>query len=72
MAARRGKQGISAGDVGVSLRLPWVGLLALVSVVLSACEDQGNAGDDNLLTGGSLVLLVIVAIVIFLIVRRRR
>jgi hypothetical protein len=46
----------------------WLPLLGL----LAACEDEGNAGNDSLLTGGSLVLVVIVVIVIFLVVRRGR
>jgi hypothetical protein len=40
--------------------------------LLAACEDQGNPGDDSLLTGGSLVVLIVVAIVVFLVIRRRR
>jgi hypothetical protein len=44
-----------------------------LSLLLSACEDKGNAGNDNLLTGGSLiVLIVVVAIVVWLVLRRRR
>jgi hypothetical protein len=30
---------------------------APLATLLTACEDAGNAGDDNLLTGGSLVLI---------------
>jgi hypothetical protein len=45
---------------------------SLLLGLLTACEDAGNAGDDNLLTGGSLVLLVIIAVIVFLVVRRRR
>jgi hypothetical protein len=40
--------------------------------LLAACEDQGNPGDDSLLTGGSLVVLIVIAIVVFLVIRRRR
>ena len=42
-----------------------------LAVLLAACEDAENPGNDNLLTGGSLVILVIIAIVIFVIMRRR-
>ena len=44
-----------------------------VAVLLAACEDQGNPGDDNLFTGASLVaILLIGAVVAFFVVRRRR
>lgn len=33
--------------------------LAPIAALLAACEDAGNSGDDNLLTGGSLVLIII-------------
>lgn len=46
----------------------WLPLLGL----LAACEDEGNAGNDSLLTGGSLILVIIVVIAIFLVLRRRR
>jgi hypothetical protein len=46
--------------------------LAFVAAFLTACEDEGNAGNDNLLTGGSLVVLVIIVIVVVLFMRRRR
>lgn len=42
-------------------------LLAL----LTACEDAGNPGNDNLLTGGSVVLIIVIAVVLFLVMRRR-
>jgi hypothetical protein len=48
-----------------------IGLLPLVTL-MAACEDAGNAGDDNLLTGASLVVVVIVVIVVVLLIRRRR
>ncbi|HZB02547.1 MAG TPA: hypothetical protein VE800_10605, partial [Actinomycetota bacterium] len=44
---------------------------APLAVLLAACEDAGNEGNDNLLTGGSLVLVVIVVVVVILLVRRR-
>jgi hypothetical protein len=46
--------------------------VAPLAALLTACEDAGNAGDDNLLTGGSLVLLVIVVVAVIYFVRRRR
>ncbi len=49
----------------------WKVLIPLLGL-LAACEDEGNAGNDSLLTGGSLVVLVVIAIVIFLVVRRRK
>jgi hypothetical protein len=52
-------------------RRMWTALLPLMTF-LAACEDEGNAGNDNLLTGGSLVVLIIIVIVIFLVMRRRR
>lgn len=49
----------------------WTMALPLL-VFLAACEDEGNQGNDNLLTGGSLILvLIVVAIVAFLVLRRR-
>jgi len=35
-------------------------LMLWCSVLLTACEDQGNEGDDNLLTGGSLIVVLII------------
>jgi hypothetical protein len=29
-------------------------------MLLTACEDQGNEGNDNLLTGGSLIVILII------------
>lgn len=46
--------------------------LISLSLILAACEDEGNPGDDNLLTGASLVVVVLVVLGIFLLVRRRR
>jgi hypothetical protein len=46
-------------------------LSALPLSLLIACEDAGNEGNDNLLTGGSLVLLVIIVVVIVLFMRNR-
>ena len=48
-----------------------IGLLPLAAL-MAACEDAGNAGDDNLLTGASLVVVVIIVVVVVLLVRRRR
>ena len=47
-------------------------LLTLVPIaaLLTACEDAGNPGNDNLLTGGSLVLIVIIVVVVILMRRR--
>ena len=45
--------------------------LAPLALLLTACEDAGNAGDDSLLTGGSLVLLVIIVVAVIYFVRRR-
>lgn len=47
-------------------------LLALASLLV-ACEDEGNPGDDSLLTGGSLVfvgLVVLIVVVAFLLLKR--
>ena len=47
-------------------------VLVAMSLFLAACEDQGNEGDDNLLTGASLiVVIVIVAIIAWALMRRR-
>jgi hypothetical protein len=47
-------------------------LLVPLAFVLAACEDEGNPGDDNLLTGGSLIVVVIiVAIVVWILYSRR-
>lgn len=49
--------------------------LALVglSAVLTACEDEGNPGNDNLLSGASLiVVLIVVAIIVGVVMMRRR
>jgi hypothetical protein len=49
-----------------------VSAVLAMSLFLAACEDQGNEGDDNLLTGGSLILVIIVvAIVAWALMRRR-
>jgi hypothetical protein len=44
--------------------------LAPIAALLTACEDSGNPGNDNLLTGGSLVLIVIIVVVVILVRRR--
>ena len=46
--------------------------LVTLSLFLAACEDRGNPGDDNLLTGASLVVILLIAGVIALRVARRR
>jgi hypothetical protein len=46
-------------------------LFAPLAALLTACEDAGNEGNDNLLTGGSLVLLVIIIVVVIYFARRR-
>lgn len=48
--------------------------LALVSLsaLLAACEDSGNPGDDNLLTGASLVVVLVIAAIIAAVVFARR
>jgi ABC-type glycerol-3-phosphate transport system permease component len=48
-------------------RLP---TLATLPALLTACEDAGDPGDDNLVTGASLVAIVIIIIVIVLVRRR--
>jgi len=45
--------------------------LALLAGLLAACEDEGNPGNDNLLTGGSLIVVIIIVIVVVLMLRRR-
>lgn len=45
--------------------------LAPLPVLLTACEDAGNAGDDDLLTGGSLVLLAIIVVAVLYFARKR-
>ena len=49
-----------------------LGVLGWPVVDSAACEDEGNPGNDNLLTGGSLVVIVIIIVVIVFLVRRRR
>jgi hypothetical protein len=46
--------------------------LVALSLLLSACEDRGNPGDDNLLTGGSLVITVLLIVLVAFLVMRRR
>ena len=44
-----------------------------LSLLLAACEDEGNPGDDSLLSGASLVIvLLIVAVIVGVAVSRRR
>ena len=47
--------------------------LAGLATVLAACEDEGNPGDDALLSGGSLIIVaIVVAIVVGVVLMRRR
>ena len=49
-----------------------VSALVAISLFLAACEDKGNEGNDNLLTGGSLILVIIVVAIIAWALMRRR
>ena len=46
--------------------------LVFLATLMAGCEDEGNAGNDNLLTGGSLVVVVLIVLVVVFLVRRRR
>ena len=50
------------------------GLASLVLLGLAACEDAGNSGDDNILTGatGVILLVIVVLVVAFFFFRNRR
>jgi hypothetical protein len=39
-------------------------LLAFTALFLTACEDSGNPGDDNILTGATGLVILIVVIVL--------
>jgi hypothetical protein len=56
------------GRIGSRIWLALVGL----SMVLAACEDQGNPGDDNILTGASLVVILVIGVIIGALVLRGR
>jgi hypothetical protein len=45
--------------------------LAPTAALFTACEDAGNPGNDNLLTGGSLVVIVVIVVIVILVRRRR-
>jgi hypothetical protein len=45
--------------------------LAPIAALFTACEDAGNPGNDNLLTGGSLVVIVVIVVIVILVRRRR-
>ena len=45
-------------------RIDLVALTLAAGTFLAACEDEGNSGDDSLLSGGSLVAVLVVAAVI--------
>jgi hypothetical protein len=49
-----------------------VALTALLVPLLAACEDQGNPGDDNLLTGVSLIVVLVIALIVGIVLVRRR
>ena len=49
----------------------WTMLVPLLGV-LAACEDEGNPGDDSLLSGGSLIIVVIIVIIVAVVLARRR
>lgn len=46
--------------------------LGAVAVLLASCEDEGNPGDDNILTGASLVVILLIVVVVGLWLMRRR
>jgi hypothetical protein len=57
-------------------RAAWLRLRLTTSVVglalvAAACEDEGNPGNDNLLTGASLIVVVAIVVVVVLAMRRR-
>ena len=56
----------------VAIRARLSTCLVGLSLILAACEDEGNPGNDNLLTGGSVVVVVLIIVVIFFLVRRQR
>ena len=46
--------------------------LLSLSLLAAACEDEGNPGDDSLLSGGSLVIVLLIAVVIGAVLFARR
>jgi hypothetical protein len=48
-----------------------IGIVIAASCLLASCEDRGNPGDDNLLTGASLVVVVLVVLAVVWFLRRR-
>jgi hypothetical protein len=46
--------------------------LVTLSLLIAACEDEGNPGDDNLFTGASLVVVALIVVVVVFMARRRR
>ena len=44
----------------------------LLAVLMAACEDAGNEGNDNILTGASLILVVVVVILVAWLFLRNR
>jgi hypothetical protein len=76
MCGNRCERAITPGSKTIrkerGMKRVWIAMVPVL-MFLAACEDEGNAGDDNLLTGGSLVLvLIVVAIVALVLFRRRR
>jgi hypothetical protein len=43
-----------------------------LSLLVAACEDEGNPGDDNLFTGASLIVVALIVVVVVFMARRRR
>ena len=58
------------------MRIGAIAAVALAaSTLLSACEDQGNPGDDSVLSGGSLVVVLVLVVLVvgaFMLARSRR
>jgi hypothetical protein len=54
------------------MRTRAIAALMTCALLFAGCEDQGNPGDDNLLTGASLVVVVLIVLIVVWLVRRRR
>ena len=70
--SRDAQEPSSNGDGGAAMKTRFLLPILALATVLVGCEDEGNPGNDNLLTGGSLVLVVLVVLLIVFLVRRRR